>query len=94
MREKNLYDTSRQPSVNAPDPPRTTPKVLAQRSVDGSYNDLDHPEIGMAGSRFGRNVAIADTWRDEATVHETLARHLLLVQRHREQRSKIVRPTG
>src|SRR5262245_45755630 len=28
------------------------------RSADGSYNSLDHPRMGMAGSRFGRNVPL------------------------------------
>ena len=25
------------------------------RSPDGSFNSLDHPRVGMAGTRFGRN---------------------------------------
>src|SRR5512143_3411517 len=25
------------------------------RSADGSFNSLDHPRMGMAGARFGRN---------------------------------------
>ena len=28
------------------------------RTADGSYNALDDPDMGMAGSRFGRNVAL------------------------------------
>ena len=28
------------------------------RSADGSYNSLDHPRMGMACSRFGRNILV------------------------------------
>jgi hypothetical protein len=30
------------------------------RSPDGSFNSLDHPRIGMAGSRFGRNFPLPE----------------------------------
>jgi hypothetical protein len=38
--------------------------LLTERSPNGSWNDLDHPEMGMAGTRFGRNVPLEDTWPD------------------------------
>jgi hypothetical protein len=66
LRENNLFDTSRLPAVGATQPPPYNPKFLTERSFDGSWNDLDHPEMGMAGTRFGRNVPIADTWPDQA----------------------------
>ena len=30
------------------------------RSPDGSFNSLDHPRMGMAGSRFGRNFPLPE----------------------------------
>lgn len=30
------------------------------RSADGSFNSLDHPSMGMAGSRFGRNFPLPE----------------------------------
>ena len=56
MREHNLSDTERDPSLLKPlggASPRD------QRAADGSYNDLGCPWMGMSGARFGRNVAIA-----------------------------------
>jgi hypothetical protein len=34
------------------------------RSADGSYNSLDHPRMGMAGARFGRNVPLSEAVPD------------------------------
>jgi hypothetical protein len=64
LRQKNLYDTSRQPSVNPVQPPPFDEKFRTERTSDGSWNDLEHPEMGMAGTRFGRNVPIENTWPD------------------------------
>jgi hypothetical protein len=30
------------------------------RSADGSFNSLDHPRMGMAGARFGRNFPLSE----------------------------------
>jgi hypothetical protein len=35
-------------------------RMLRARSADGSYNDLESARMGMAGTRFGRNVPLAD----------------------------------
>jgi len=62
MREHNLSDTERDPSLLKPlggASPRD------QRAADGSYNDLGCPWMGMSGARFGRNVAIADTFGEQ-----------------------------
>ena len=62
MREHNLLDTERDPSVLHPNggaQPRD------QRTVDGSYNDLGCPWMGMAGARFGRNVPIDATYGEQ-----------------------------
>jgi hypothetical protein len=59
LRWENLQDPSTQvPIVDAPPVPPRTPQHLVARSVDGSHNDLDHPEMGMARARFGRNIPL------------------------------------
>jgi hypothetical protein len=59
LRQENLSDpSSRVPIVNAPPVPARTPQHLVARSVDGSHNDLDHPDMGRAGARFGRNIPL------------------------------------
>jgi hypothetical protein len=60
MREHNLYDTEDAvTNGGGPTPkldPEPEPRVLVSRTVDGSYNALSDPAMGMAGTRFGRNV--------------------------------------
>jgi hypothetical protein len=59
LRRENLYDPSTvigtlpQQPLPAPHPDDTT-----TRSVDGAYNDLREPRMGMAGARFGRNIPL------------------------------------
>ena len=68
LRQENLHDTGGGP---LPGTEPTTPppaRWLEARSVNGAYNDLDHPEMGMAGMRFGRNVPLADAVPDQATM--------------------------
>jgi hypothetical protein len=81
LREHNLYDTSRQPSVDGVVAPPWDPAFEKQRTVDGSWNDLANPTMGMAGTRFGRNVPIEDSWPDTAHLLEpnprTVSRRLL-----------------
>ncbi|GET38482.1 peroxidase family protein [Microseira wollei] len=62
LRENNLHDTSQIPNKDElPKPvPSPSDRHLVVRTADGSYNDLDHPEMGMAGTRFGRNVPLSD----------------------------------
>ncbi len=67
LRQENLYDTSGEPAVNTPPLPPLDPAFLVERTEQGVYNDLAQPSMGMAGSRFGRNVPL------EATTHETEA---------------------
>lgn len=54
LRESNLYDTY--DGAPPPAPPRAQAEYLTVRTIDGSYNDLSAPSMGMAGTRFGRNV--------------------------------------
>ncbi|MDQ6651017.1 MAG: heme peroxidase [Actinomycetota bacterium] len=63
LRQQNLHDTSDQPAVDLPPLDPRAPETATTRRPDGSYNDLDHPRMGMAGARFGRNVALEHTRR-------------------------------
>jgi len=62
MQKANLVDTGRLPSTDdrLPPPPATTDA----RSPDGSYTDLEDPKMGMAGTRFGRNVPLKMAYPD------------------------------
>lgn len=68
LRAHNLIDTR-----TKDDPSRTTGvtadtapyELLRYRSADGSYNDLSDPDMGKAGTRFARNVPLADARPDE-----------------------------
>ncbi|MFE7559765.1 peroxidase family protein [Kitasatospora sp. NPDC057500] len=58
LRQRNLYDTGQLPAVDPPTagPPSAGHRV--NRTADGSHNDLGDPAMGMAGTRFGRNVPL------------------------------------
>ena len=62
LRRRNLFDTSSQPAVNTPPIDPYDGRVLTTRTADGTYNDLENPSMGMAESRFGRNVPIDHTF--------------------------------
>jgi hypothetical protein len=62
LRQQNLYDTTQEPAINQPVIEPAQARYLSTRTADGSYNDLKNPSMGMAGSRFGRNVPIEDTY--------------------------------
>jgi hypothetical protein len=70
LRRNNLHDTSTlsDPSklVN-PTAPQGD-RHLGARTDDGSYNDLNDPAMGMAGSRFGRNVPLEEGRTDQANL--------------------------
>jgi Animal haem peroxidase len=59
LRRENLHDTSTPPAGTAPPPWDERYRTI--RTVDGTYNDLDHPLMGSAGTRFGRNVPLQHT---------------------------------
>src|SRR5215218_2989543 len=44
--------------------PPSDGRERTERTVDGSWNDLSSPSMGMIGGRFGRNVPIARTFPD------------------------------
>ena len=64
QRETNLYDTNTIPSTTTPELPPRTPARLQYRTSDGSYNDLAHPAMAMAGTRFARNVPLDRAYPD------------------------------
>lgn len=63
MRRKNLTDMQ---TVPPKVPPAAGFDVRDMRTADGSYNDLAQPWMGMAGTRFGRNMPIADVFGETA----------------------------
>ena len=67
LRENNLHDTSQLVDKSKLPQPQPSPdkRYLVARTADGSFNDLDQPEMGMAGTRFGRNVPLAEANVDE-----------------------------
>ncbi len=56
LRELNLYDTGAG-GAKAP----ANSGARGSRTLDGSYNDLERPAMGMIGARFGRNVPLDRT---------------------------------
>jgi len=79
LRKKNLHNTAHLPnSDKLPKPPKPVPDTsqsyLASRTIDGSFNDLKHPEMGMVGTRFGRNVPLQDSITDTANIHSLNSR--------------------
>ncbi|GIJ44067.1 peroxidase [Virgisporangium aliadipatigenens] len=61
LRQRNLHDTGGLPDLDPAGPDR---EWLTARTPDGSRNDPDVPSMGMANTRFGRNVPIAATHRE------------------------------
>ncbi|MER7492628.1 peroxidase family protein [Streptomyces pharetrae] len=58
LRQKNLHDTGHLPAVDPPEPAPPSASHKVNRTADGSHNDLDDPRMGMAGTRFGRNIPL------------------------------------
>jgi hypothetical protein len=78
LRKKNLYDTGRGP-LDRPDVD-AHPSYMTARTLDGTYNNLDDPLMGSLGSRFGRNVPLEHTIREEDPLEpnpRTVSRELL-----------------
>ncbi|WP_088239434.1 peroxidase family protein [Calothrix rhizosoleniae] len=67
LQEDNLHDTSQIPNKEQLPQPQPSPddRHLVARTEDGSFNDLKHPEMGMAGTRFGRNIPLKEVYPDE-----------------------------
>ena len=67
LRDKNLYDTQqRTPPAQQFQTPEPRARAMrdegfdyhTNRTLDGTHNDLSDPQMGAAGSRFGRNVPL------------------------------------
>ncbi|MBV8673838.1 MAG: heme peroxidase [Acidobacteriaceae bacterium] len=65
LRAHNLYDTG-VPAVTEDRPLPTHQNVEVWRTPDGTSNDLQCPFMGSAGTRFGRNAPLAETWQEPA----------------------------
>lgn len=65
LRAENLHDTRTQES--APPPPPFDEKFNIYRTVDGTYNDLEHPAMGSAGTRFAHNVPLEKVGKGETS---------------------------
>src|SRR5215207_5944915 len=85
LRRENLHDTETAATRNKPVPEHS--RHLTGRTADGTYNDLDNPRMGSAGTRFGRNVPIDRTYPDNERLmrpnprtvsHELLTRETFL----------------
>lgn len=63
LREKNLTDTNTPGAAQATLP--SYPNVVTARTPDGTFNDLKCPFMGSAGTRFGRNVPLDETWQQK-----------------------------
>ena len=76
LRQKNLHDTEDPPleTTAAPAPAESH----ATRTNDGTYNDLRCPRMGSAGTRFGRNVPLSETFPDTARLLDPNPRRVSL----------------
>ena len=62
LRRENLHDTEEPPLEKKAIPPNLDPALREERTVDGTYNDLEYPAMGSCGRRFGRNVPLEHTF--------------------------------
>lgn len=67
LRQKNLYDTEKRSDLPAED---WSPAVACSRSATSGFNDLDDPDMGRAGMRFGRNFALKEGLPDMDSLME------------------------
>ncbi|NES66097.1 MAG: peroxidase [Okeania sp. SIO2D1] len=67
LREENLHDTAQLPTQDDTELPLPLPgdRHLVVRTADGSFNDLEDPKMGMAGTRFGRNFPLKNVYPNE-----------------------------
>jgi hypothetical protein len=68
LRERNLHDTEPAIPQDWPTSDHEDKHYLIARTVDGTYNDLNYPDMGSAGSRFGRNVPLKYVFPDDASL--------------------------
>lgn len=92
LRRRNLFDTTGQPAANTPPIEPYDGKVLTRRTADGTYNDLENPAMGMAESRFGRNVPVDHTYAE--TMPDLLTPSPREVSRAVMTRTELIPATG
>ena len=63
LREQNLHDTEDPPLPRHAGAP-VDAAVRENRTVDGTFNDLQFPTMGAAGRRFGRNFPLERVFPD------------------------------
>jgi hypothetical protein len=68
LRQKNLYDTEEPPLERKEIPHDLDPKLREERTIDGTYDDLNYPAMGSCGRRFGRNVPLEHVFPDTANL--------------------------
>ena len=59
LREENLHDTWTPGALRRHQGPVPHERLRRFRTPDGSWNDLEYPDMGKAGTRFGRNTPFA-----------------------------------
>ena len=64
LRAENLHDTGVPTGDAALTAPPWDERYRTARTIDGTWNDLQNPLMGAAGSRFGRNVPLEHTHPD------------------------------
>ena len=73
LRKNNLIDTEREPpKINPPE----DFDIIGARTYDGTFNDLAHPWMGMAGARFGRNVPLEESFAETDSLFEPNPREI------------------
>ena len=68
LRQLNLHDTEEPPFEKVASSSSLDPKLRAERTLEGTHNDLAYPKMGCAGARFGRNVPLEYTFPDHANL--------------------------
>ena len=80
LRHQNLYDTGPPQQISTAEP-EVPDRFRTARTADGTWNDLETPAMGSAGSRFGRNVPLERTFPDRERIlrpnPRTVSRELL-----------------
>jgi hypothetical protein len=67
LKSHNLHDTEEMLPNTAP----VAAEDIQYRKADGSYNNIEYPQMGAAGTRFSRNVPLEYAWpEDESTILE------------------------
>ena len=62
LRDRNLFDTGVPPDLTVPEANGDgNARYLTARMPDGSFNDVENPLLGTAGTRFSRNVPLEET---------------------------------